>query len=371
MVGPQAADDCEIFVPGVGQYENIGDIILRRQLLRWLRPLGRLHVYIGRAHDGYEAALELSRDDVVYSSFARWYVAGLGAALGRSVHYVFKPGEIQLTLAGLKEHLAMVPLCALIRARGGSVLRIGSGTRNMAPVPRLLLMPSIMLANRVWWRDPGTAAYLGHGEVMPDLAFAEGDEPSTALASRRRDLLVVSMRGDRPMGGEAWIDGIRQFAGAHGLRIQVVTQVARDAPMSARLAAALEGDLLNWDGRAHAAQEARLRAVYRLARFAISDRLHVLIAAFSHGVIPVGALNDRSDKIARHFAAAGIEDIAFEAATLNAAGLAMRLERAAQTGAGALAHLPEVRERLQLVREQAAAVISRRTQHASKPRATP
>ena len=77
----------EIYVPGIGQYDNIGDIILRRQLLRWLEPMGRLHVFIGNAPAGYGESLELGPEHRTYRSFTAWYRSGLrDAARGRVRH---------------------------------------------------------------------------------------------------------------------------------------------------------------------------------------------------------------------------------------------------------------------------------------------
>ncbi len=355
---PQTVHD--IFVPAIGQYENIGDIILRRQLLRWLRPAGRLHVFVGAAHDGYEQSLELSPQDVSYSSFLAWYRAALARASQGTASYVFKPGEIQLTLLGTKEHLAMAPLAALVRLRGGKVLRVGAGTRNVALIPKWLIAPSVLLANRVWWRDSGTAHYMGRGQVMPDLAFGEGDPTEVALRPAPRDLLTISMRGDRPMLPRAWIEGVRQFAQSQGLTIQIITQVARDAPRSAALAAELGGRLLNWDGAGHAEQEAQLRNVYRRTRAVVSDRLHVLISAYTHGAIPLAPLNDGSDKIARHFDAAGIGGVAFATTSLDSQTISARLQLLADKGPDALARLPAIRVELQQVRDEIVALLARR-----------
>ncbi|WP_203230891.1 hypothetical protein, partial [Agromyces humi] len=35
----------------IGELLDASDIILRRQLIEWLRPLGRLHVYVGPSPD--------------------------------------------------------------------------------------------------------------------------------------------------------------------------------------------------------------------------------------------------------------------------------------------------------------------------------
>ena len=106
----------EIFVPARGQYDNIGDILLRRQLLDWLRDSGTLHIYLGQSPVGYDEGLRLRTGDVLYRSFRHWYVAALWSAARGRASYAFKPGEIQLTLIGMKEHLSMLPVIALIRA---------------------------------------------------------------------------------------------------------------------------------------------------------------------------------------------------------------------------------------------------------------
>ena len=338
-----------IFVPAIGQYDNIGDIVLRRPLLRWLRPAGPLHVFVGPAPDAYLAALSLGPDDVVYHSFLRWYLAGLRAGLRGRLHYAFKPGEIQLSLRGLKEHLAMLPLLLLVRAGGGRVVRVGSGTRNFARWPRLLLAPSVALSNLVMWRDDETAAFLRKGGTMPDLGFADGEVNRLPAP---RPWLVLSMRGDRLPVPEAWVDAVRSLASRHSLRLRVVTQVARDETMSRDLAQRLGADLLGWNGSDHDAQEHRLQAAYRGARGVVSDRLHVLIAAFTHGAVPLALLTDGSGKVARHFRAAGIDGIDIHVDGRPAAQLLEAMERVLAREDELFGALAQARGRLELVRHQ-------------------
>jgi len=336
-----------IFVPGVGQYDNIGDIILRRQLLDWLRPLGTLHVYVGPAPAGYTEGLRLAPEDVVYCSFGAWYRAGLATAARSRTSYVFKPGEIQLSLIGMKEHVGMLPLLSLVRARGGVVARVGVGARNNAAVPRALMAPSIALSNLTAWRDGETAAYLG-GRVMPDLAFGEGE--AVIDETLTRDTLVVSMRSDRDEPSAAWIAGVRDFADRRSLRIVAVTQVLRDSARSRDLADRLGGEVLDWDGTDHAGQEERLRELYRRSAVAVSDRLHVLLAAFTEGAVPVAPLVDRSGKIARHFAAGGVTDIAFPTSGMDATTVAERITTVADRRTELFAALPGARADLAAVR---------------------
>ncbi|MCU1473138.1 polysaccharide pyruvyl transferase family protein [Amnibacterium sp.] len=347
----------KIFVPSRGQYDNVGDIILRRQLLTWLRPLGTLHTYVGQAPAGYAEGLELAPQDVRYASFAAWYRAALFAALtGRAV-YAFKPGEIQLTMAGMKEHLSVLPLVALCRLRGGRVVRVGSGSRNFAPLPRLLMAPSVAASQFTAWRDADTAAYIGRGSVMPDLAFGEGS-PAEALERGTRDRLVVSLRSDRPMPADAWFAGLREYADRAGLGITVISQVTRDRQRSAEVAARLHAELFDWDGTDPAAHEAALRRLYARTLLVVSDRLHVLIAALTEGAAPSAAVRGGSEKIERHFAAAGFTGVSAAVEGLKAPAIAALLEQAVQQRPATLAALAAARAELQEVREAMVEVVA-------------
>ncbi|MCU1444487.1 MAG: hypothetical protein JWP54_145 [Cryobacterium sp.] len=316
----------QIFVPARGQFDNIGDILLRRQLLDWLRGNGPLHVYLGQSPAGYAEGLRLRPEDVQYRSFKAWYLAALRSAVRGSASYVFKPGEIQLTMIGMKEHLSMLPVLALVRARGGVVARVGVGSRNFARVPRALIWPSIALSNLTLWRDSATAEYLGNGSVMPDLGFGEGGGGAAAQSDAGRNLLIVSMRADQPYPSTPWLAAVREIAARHGLHIRAVTQVLRDNDRTIRLAADLGGEAVGWDGTGHDGQEERLRQLYRRAVIAVSDRLHVLVGAVTEGAVPAALLVNPSDKIARHFAAAGIHDVSIATAGLSATELSGQLE---------------------------------------------
>ncbi|MGY1749252.1 glycosyltransferase [Modestobacter sp. SYSU DS0511] len=299
----------KIFVPGVGQHENIGDIILRRQLLDRLRQLGDLHVYAGSSTDGYDEGLGLRPSDTVYRSFGRWYRRALVESVSGRATYVFKPGEIQLTLIGMKEHISMLPVVLAARLRGKAVVRLGVGSRNFSPLPRLLVRPSIAASNLTLWRDEGTSRYM-RGGSMPDLAFNEGSPVPAMPSSGGRGLLVVSMRADRAPTPPNWYAAVNQTADRLGLKVLAVSQVLRDNPKTLELAQHLGAEAVTWSGERHGDQEAYLRSIYRETRLVVSDRLHVLVAGLTEGAVPAALLTDDSDKIERHFAAAGIHDVA-------------------------------------------------------------
>lgn len=351
----------DVFAVARGQYENVGDVLLRRPLLRWARESGhRLHVYVGASPDGYDEGLDLHPQDVVYRSFSRWYLALLRAAARGRASSLFKPGEIQLTLVGTKEHLVMLPAVALVRARGGAVLRVGAGARGFAPLPRALVRPSIALTTYTRWRDERTAAYLGGGPAMPDLGFAEGADAATLRAARdgddERDVLVVSFRADdevapRPYPTPAVLDAIRRYAAQEGLRTWVVTQVSVDDERGHRLAADLDAELLGWpDPTGHDVQEQRLRELYRRTRVVLSDRLHVVIAAFTEGAAPVSLQLDTSDKAARHLDTIGVHDVTVVATGLDADAVLEGVRAAVARHPAAIDALLAAREELAGVR---------------------
>lgn len=362
----------KVFAIGRGQYENVGDIILRRQLLDWVRPVGELHVYVGDSPAGYDDGLGLRSGDRVYRSLRAWYRVAMASAVRGDAAYVFKPGEIQLTLVGMKEHLSLLPLLLTLRLRGGAAVRAGVGTRNFAAVPRALMRPSIALSDRTLWRDDATGRYMGTGAVMPDLAFGEGaDDAAVArfcAPAPERNALVVSMRGDdpaRPYPSPAWLSGVRAYAAAHGLEIWAVTQVWTDEERTQRLAADLGGRILGWEGRGgHDEQERRLRTLYSRTAIALSDRLHVVIAAFTEGAVPVGSPVEGSDKVDRHFTTIGITGVAVSARIDSADELVARLNALVGRRAELFGALLDARRRLRGHRNDIQQVLSGRSRTA-------
>jgi hypothetical protein len=120
--------------------------------------------------------------------------------------------------------------------------------------------------------------------------------------------------------------------------------------MSQSLARDFDAQLLDWDGLSHDVQETRLREAYQTANVVISNRLHVLVAAYTHGAVPVGLLTDESDKIERHFRAAGVRDISVNAAALDAEAVCRAIEAVTANRDAILGALPRARADLSEVR---------------------
>ena len=83
----------------------------------------------------------------------------------------------------------------------------------------------------------------------------------------------------------------------------------------------------------------------------MSDRLHVLVGALTEGAVPAALLVDaKSDKIARHFAAAGLHDVSIASSGLRADEITARLQNLVGRRAAILAGLAEAQDELQTVR---------------------
>lgn len=304
----------EVFVSAVGQHDNIGDTVLRRAYLDVVRPLGRLHVFVGDKPAGYVAGLGLRPDDVVHRVPAAWRAAVRDGLLAGSF-YGFDSGETEVRRPYARRYARLAPLLAVNRARGGTAVQVGTGVREPRPW-RHPIAAVLRLCDVVSWRDTYSRDLMGVGTVAPDWAFALGPDAGTLRAGTDRPLLAVSVRqgtGDvrREPPDAAWAGRVRALADGLGLTPVVVTQVGRDGPLGDRLAHDLGAEHVGWQGDDHAAQEARLREVYRRCSHVLSDRLHVVVVAATEGAVPVGltapaAPGAAPDKVERTLTAAGV-----------------------------------------------------------------
>lgn len=304
----------EVFVSAVGQHDNIGDTVLRRAYLDVVRPLGRLHVFVGDKPDGYVRGLDLQPTDVVHRAPASWRAAVRQGLLSGSF-YGFDSGETEVRRPYARRYARLAPLLAVNRARGGVAVQVGTGVRASQPW-RVPIAAVLRLLDVVSWRDQYSRDLMGVGTVAPDWAFALGPDAGTLRAGTDRPLLAVSVRqgtGDvlREPPDAAWAGRVRELADGLGLTPVVVTQVGRDGPLGDRIAADLGAEHVGWHDDDHAAQEARLRDVYRRCSHVLSDRLHVVVVAATEGAVPVGLTAPATpggapDKVERTLHAAGI-----------------------------------------------------------------
>lgn len=291
-----------LFIPVVGEFANVGDVMHRNELLKWIRPCGVLHVFVGKAPADFVHGLELPNNAVVYSSIFRWLIALLSSPF-RKTHFVFNSGEITVSNRRLLIEILLFPFLLVVKLKGGKILRVGIAAASNVKVRFKFLWNGLFrLSDLIMWRTHISRDAFKKGKVIPDLAFAGSGTQSILEPPGLRKILVISQRWDRPYPNSTWLQAVKDFGKAHNLNIQVVSQVRKDNPMCEKLAIDLDGQAILWnDNISHLVQERMLRAIYRNSLFAISDRLHVLIAAITEGVIPSTILTKPSDKVKHHF----------------------------------------------------------------------
>lgn len=276
-----------LFVEVIGQHDNVGDSLLRRGMLDSIRhPKVELHVQVGPLDD-YVTGLGLRDEDVIYRDRARW-VAALGEdrGLGRS-SFLANAGEAIAVRGPRYLRPRVLRQLVSLRRRGGALLHTGVGVRDLETRRWLAKMSALRYFDLVTWRDAPSRDYAGIGEVQPDWGFATG--PSTIESDSGRDVLAVSVRGDREGPSDEWIAAVRELAGGLGLRIVTFSQVVRDSELAAELGRRLDADdVILWGSTNHAMQEARVRALFRQSTGVISDRVHGLIVGATEGAYPIG-----------------------------------------------------------------------------------
>lgn len=316
-----------ILASAVGQYDNVGDTVLRRGFLDHLRTIAPLRVYVGDKTADYVSGLGLQTGDIAVTNSKEWRSAVSRNLMNGGI-YAFDTGETEAERAFAKRYLKLAPLLAVNRLRGGTAVQLGVGVRASTPW-RHPIATVLRLCDMVSWRDEKSRAMMGLGTVTPDWAFALGssddflrDEtvarPLLAIAFRQG---LSHMARDKP--SDAWVETVRSMAERLGLMPIVVAQIERDGPLAHELADRLGCDALPWLDDNHARQEERLRETYRRSALVLSDRLHAVVIAATEGAVPIALSAGPMDKVTRTLEGAGIprtsvaRDLADEA-TANA-----------------------------------------------------
>lgn len=304
-------DRMTVMASAVGQYDNVGDTVLRRGYLTHLRTLGRLTVYVGDKTDDYISGLGLLPDDEAVRDPRAWRRRVSRQLLsGRGV-YAFDTGETEVRRPFALRYLRLAPLLLVHRLRGGTAVLTGVGVRESHRW-RLPISAVLRLCRVVSWRDEPSRRMMGIGSVTPDWAFALGADAETLRdAEAPRPFLAISVRqglshAARERPDDTWVKKVRDIADALALEPVVVAQIERDGELARDLAARLDCDAVAWLDDDHARQEDRLRATYRASALVLSDRLHAVVIAATEGAVPVALSSGPMDKTSRTLAGAGI-----------------------------------------------------------------
>lgn len=344
----------KVFASVIGQEDNIGDIVLRRRLLKTASKYGPLYIFSGDHSSEYVRGLNCNYEEN-FSSPDPWWTSLLDAARREPVLLFEKPGELQSSWKSLRARLKVRVRRFRLRRNGGAAVLLGVGMKNSLPWSKRMAIRTAMSDYQLLgWRDIRSRDELGIGDVMPDWAFGE----QTDGPDRARDLMVVSMRGDRPSPGPRWFAALRTYAAARDLTIEVVTQVGRDEPRSREIAAQLGVVAQPWLRSDYARQEEALRALYRAARLVVSDRMHVLVVASVEGAVPLCLTEAPEQKIERHFRAVDFPGVSRALAALSDADAQAVLDRQAGRADELRAKVDAARDAIGLMEQRLDRVVS-------------
>lgn len=292
-----------IFIPVVGQFTNVGDVMHRKELISWFKRRAILHVYIGCAPKSFVNSLELEETAITYTSITKWLLSII-KHINRQPSFIFNPGEINLRNKRLIGEIGLVPFTLLIRMFGGKVIRVGIAAKQNKTKLKFLWRCIFKISNKIYWRTLSSHHYFNIGKVIPDLAFAEkvNQLQNSTQKLPRRSLLTISMRFDRPAPSEKWYKAIKNVADFSQLDICVISQVKMDNERSKQIANHFGVNPILWkDEDSHKTQENAVRKEYSKTKLLISDRLHVLIAGTTEMALPSVILTANSSKINDHF----------------------------------------------------------------------
>ncbi|PJJ55558.1 polysaccharide pyruvyl transferase family protein [Compostimonas suwonensis] len=303
-----------VFIVLTGVSGNLGDAVIRRRVLEWVRGTGTIHAYLGRTTPGWVEQIGLRDGEIPYNAGQRklWLRKLLFGPGPRAL--VFDPGEVPLGKEHLKSEAVFLLMALIVRIRGGVIVRPPRAVGDYHALTAWFYRLSCRLSQVVLWRDAASLAKMRVGKLVPDTAFGEPRVPGRPASERRT--ILVSMRGKRAFPDEAWFAGIAEFAASGDYEIVAMSQVDEDEERSRELAESFgEGvaRYLPWGSRGDAEQELAIRALYEECALVVSDRLHVLILSAQAGAVPVEIARKPKPKVADHFATVGLTEVSLDA----------------------------------------------------------
>lgn len=298
----------KIFVPVVGQFMNIGDVLHRRELLSWLDQAGALHIYVGKAPKSFIDALHLSKNVTIYKNLAFWVFQILISGY-KKTFFVFNPGEIRLEKKRFIREFILIPLLGIVKLKKGKVLRVGIAAMSDSNNKYIYVWKKIFkITDKIFWRTYDSHNKFEIGDVIPDLAFYDIDKE--AIKNTKRKYLAISMRGAHSKPSDKWYFLVKEIAKINNLQIIVVPQVRIDNDRCKEIGDKLNAECFLWShSDSHNDQEAIVKNIYSNSLLIISDRLHALILAYSRGAIPVNLLTTNKEKVQHHFDVIGFKNV--------------------------------------------------------------
>lgn len=298
-----------VYMSIAAQSDNLGDIVIRRNLVRWLcGTSARLHLVAEGMPCAYVDAFDLPPGVVLHRRTSTWLASLLrDVAIGRAM-LVYAPGPqgLEDTTKALVRGLGNTLLSLLCSSAGKGVLVIGRAYRGEGPLAGAMARLVVRRSRLAALRDNVSSSIVGadNATVYPDLGILPepGQDVRTGTTSRR--ILALSIRSDRELPSNL-IPELVDYADQNQLRIVFVTQVRRDEECHLSLSSKVPGsEVVRWAG-SHKEQLQRVLEVYRSASVVVSNRLHGLLLGWSQGAQPVPLVDAHDSKLLPTLASIG------------------------------------------------------------------
>lgn len=305
MAGPS---DAAAFVSVKTQFENLGDALITRELIRQLSLRVPTVADCSRCPDAFVETLNLA--PLAQVTVLR--KAGLGPLLlqmvgrrlqGKRAYYFLLPGGLgggRSTRQFIFGKLNTV-LIATLKLIGVRVCQVGISYDGLDQRYASILRGRVPFMYSHAVRDTfshkhATDLGIRVDEIVPDLAFGLFEQP--VLVNASRGAIALSFRADKYRNRMPEIEALVRtvVAGANGSTVKFVAQVGRDAQFMRDLmemARSVAGSTLEYHVCTDDIEAAR--AIYSDCRVIYSNRLHGLLLAMSAGVVPVAVVDRKAD----------------------------------------------------------------------------
>lgn len=308
----------QIYYAALTQFENVGDALINRELLKAVSKRASLRCYVGGCPAEYVAQLEQPSSSLVDRPLNGMLIdlahAGLATrSLPREQRPILlaTPGDVngRLRLNNVIKAVTYLGLSLL----GVRIWRIGVSFTHLSPARAAVERVALRFMDRVAVRDSGSGEFVrqagGEPQPIPDLSFLLGYNRGQASTTRRRKV-AISFRDQELTAGESatLVHKIIELSAAvssAGFTPVLTVQVERDLAFAERVRANAPRPI----------ELAVLRTIpeaesfYDTCDMAIGNRLHVLLLAASRGCIPVGILKrGTNQKIRALFQDIGLAD---------------------------------------------------------------
>lgn len=280
------------------QFENAGDALINRELLRLCSKYSQVTLDIGRCPKEFVESLNLdlyAPDVMRVSTLELFWKMGLSRLNRRETYYFLIPGGYVGEKAGKQALSILLNTLALIlmRAIGVRVCHVGVSYERLGKFHAGVLAYRSKLMHHVLVRDKRSQKYAEElgirvDGVMTDLAF--GAASYQAHMATTCDSIAISFRADQAEQQRSDVVAIVDRLDATlptGTDFRFIAQVERDLPLMNELAGrqyrnGRRAELYDTWMNADAALDA-----YLGCEFVISNRLHSLLFGLARGCRPI------------------------------------------------------------------------------------